>query len=220
MINTFSTSAVASGRARRDGWLCLAGGLIGAAQALFLMAVPASVGTDRYSYPFNATGFDLVQGSFFVQHLFLIFGLWAVYKLPALRRSLVGRVAAGGAVAGMALLALVELAAITAAEAPAKGHTANLVGALYGVPILLLGACLITTGVAALRTPRPEWADATWLPLIITVLGVYVFIPLTPSIAGPFIAGRLGIGGWMLLFAILGYGLTRIRPRSSTPTQT
>jgi hypothetical protein len=58
------------------------------------------------------------------------------------------------------------------------------------------------------------------LPLLITVLGVYVFVPLTPAIAGPFAAGRLGIGGWMLLMAALGYGLTRLRPSPVDPTAT
>jgi len=42
------------------------------------------------------------------------------------------------------------------------------------------------------------------------LLGVYVFVPLTPAIMGTFTAGRLGIGGWMLLFAVLGFGLTRL----------
>jgi hypothetical protein len=221
MTNTVLAASASGARIRRDGWLCLAGGLVGAAQAAFLLVVPASVGTDRYSYPFDATGFRLAQSSFFVQHLFLIFGLWAVYQLPPLRRSRIGRLAALGSIVGMVLLALVELAAITAAGSPTKGGAASLINGLYGVPVLLLGASLVTTGVAALRTPRPGWVDATWLPLVITVLGVYVFVPLIPAIAGPFVAGRIGIGVWMLLFALVGYGLTRIRPGSlaATPTR-
>jgi hypothetical protein len=220
MTNLVSTVSMSYPRTRRAGWLCLAGGLVGAIQATLLLMVSPSVGIDRYSYPFGASGFALAQVSFFIQHVLLIFGLSAVYRFPALHRSRVGKVAAGGAVVGMALLALVELAAISAANSPTRGSTASLVGGLYGVPVVLLGICLITTGVAALRTPRPEWADATWLPLLITLLGVYVFIPLTPAIAGPFVAGRLGIGGWMLLFAGLGYGLTRVRPSPVDPTET
>ena len=48
------------------------------------------------------------------------------------------------------------------------------------------------------------------MPFLVLALCVYVFLPLTPAIMGSFTAGRLGIGGWMLLFAILGYGLTRV----------
>lgn len=139
MTDLASTASLSIPRIRRAGWLCLAGGLIGAIQAAFLLVVPPSVGADRYSYPFGATGFALAQSSFFVQHLLLIFGLYAVYQFPALRRSRVGKVAAGGAVVGMALLALIELAAITAADSPTKGRTASLVGSLYGVPVVLLG---------------------------------------------------------------------------------
>jgi hypothetical protein len=46
---------------------------------------------------------------------------------------------------------------------------------------------------------------------VVLALGIYVFLPLTPAIMGPFVAGRLAIGGWMLLFAVLGLGLTRVR---------
>lgn len=54
---------------------------------------------------------------------------------------------------------------------------------------------------------------------VVLLLGVYVFVPLTPAIMGimgitemmgPFTVGRMGIGGWMLLFGVLGYGVTRV----------
>jgi hypothetical protein len=54
-----------------------------------------------------------------------------------------------------------------------------------------------------------------WLPAVILAPGVYVFVALTPAINGSFVAGRLGIGGWMLLFAALGYGLTRLETRDA-----
>ena len=58
---------------------------------------------------------------------------------------------------------------------------------------------------------RDAWTGATWLPWVILALGVYVFVPLAPAVGGSFVAGRLGIGGWMVLYAALGYGLTRLR---------
>ena len=46
---------------------------------------------------------------------------------------------------------------------------------------------------------------------MVLILGVYVFFPLSPAISGSFDAGRLAIGGWMLLYTALGYGLMRVR---------
>ena len=42
------------------------------------------------------------------------------------------------------------------------------------------------------------------LPLAI---GIYVFVPLTPALAGPFLGARLAIVVWMLMFAALGWAL-------------
>jgi hypothetical protein len=51
---------------------------------------------------------------------------------------------------------------------------------------------------------------------LVLLLGVYVFLPLTPAITGtmgitePLTAGRMGIGGWMPPFDVLGYSVTRV----------
>jgi hypothetical protein len=39
--------------------------------------------------------------------------------------------------------------------------------------------------------------------------GAYVFAPMGPALVGPFVLARLAIGGWMLLFAALGWVLVR-----------
>ena len=41
------------------------------------------------------------------------------------------------------------------------------------------------------------------------MLGVWVFVPLMPSLFAPFVFARVTIGVWMLLFAALGWGLAR-----------
>jgi hypothetical protein len=38
---------------------------------------------------------------------------------------------------------------------------------------------------------------------ILRALGVDVFFSLSPAISGSFTAGRLGIGGWMVLYTLL-----------------
>jgi hypothetical protein len=190
--------------------VCLVGGLVGVLQAVVLLLVPSSVGADRYSYPFGPRGYALAQVTFFLQHLLLLIGLWALARTPALRSSMIGRLAGGSAVVGMALLALLELVAITAAGESTTSDRAQLVNNVYSVPVLLLGVALTLAGIVALRAGRTAWVGAPWLPLVVLALGVYVFVPLTPAILGSFVAGRLGIGGWMLLFAVLGAGLARL----------
>ena len=65
-----------------------------------------------------------------------------------------------------------------------------------------------------MRRGTAAWTGAPWLPALVLLLGLFVFVPLTPAImgelGGAFVSGRLAIGGWMLLFSVLGYVLTRI----------
>jgi hypothetical protein len=79
-----------------------------------------------------------------------------------------------------------------------------------GPPVLLIGISLVVAGTTQLRRDASAFAGARWLTAAILALGIYVFSPLTPAIAGSFTTGRLGIGGWMLLFAVFGYGLTQL----------
>ena len=79
------------------------------------------------------------------------------------------------------------------------------------MPVLLAGFGLTLAGIALLRRGRSVWTGARWMPWLVLILGVYVFFPLSPAISGSFAAGRLAIGGWMLLYTALGYGLMRVR---------
>lgn len=47
------------------------------------------------------------------------------------------------------------------------------------------------------------------------MLGVWVFVPMTPAIALSFLGARLAISGWMLLFAVLGLALVAEARRPS-----
>lgn len=60
-------------------------------------------------------------------------------------------------------------------------------------------ALLVAGGVAML-----------WLPTAVLAPGAYVFLVFIPAVNGPDFVGRLAIAGWMLLFAVLGYGLTKV----------
>lgn len=203
------------GVARAGAW-CLGAGLVGAVQAAVLLGWPEQVAEDRYSYPFTAGGHVLAQVSFFLQHLPLVIALAALLTLPGVRAS---RAARGGvitAVVGMALLTAMELVTTSAADVAVDSSRATLVNNLYGPPTILIGVGLVVAGIAMTRTSAENWRGARRLPLLVLLLGVFVFVPLTPAIMGPFAAGRLAIGAWLLLFAGLGYALRRLELDPST----
>lgn len=187
---------------RLAGPACLWGGLIGAGQAAVLLLVPASVGADRYSYPFGVTGYTLAQLTFFLQHLPLCLGLVGLLALPAVQQSRSARVGARIALVGMAALALMELVAVSAARTSVDSTLASTINTLYGPPTLLIGAGLLLAGRVVLGQ------GAGWRRVVPLATGSYVFLVLLPTLMGSYTAARLGIGGWMLLFAALGASLT------------
>lgn len=215
MSTTIRIPTTTSRSVRRAGVWCLGAGLVGAAQAIIMLAWPAQVSDDRYSYPFAGFGFVVAQTSFFLQHLPLVVGVAALLWLPEARASRTARIAIGAAAVGLMLLTVLELVTIVAYDATTDSSLATLVNNLYGLPVMLIGAGLLVAGIALLRQGPAGWVGARWMPALVLVLGIYVFVPLTPAIMGSFTAGRLGIGGWMLLFAVLGYGLARLESRDA-----
>lgn len=186
-------------------WALIVGGVSGAALAAFLAVVPPAVAPNRFSYPFDATGFSAIQVVFFVHHLLIVLGLFALLRAGYAGSGRLARVAGVAAALSVALLAVQELVAISAAHALMPSPRSDVVGALYGGVCVVMAAALIAFGVAVLRA-RQVAGWRRWLPL---VLGIYVVIPLMPAMAGPFLAARAAIGLWFLLFAPLGWALLR-----------
>lgn len=194
-------------RRRLWGRVCLWAGIIGAMQGVILAAVPAQVDSDRWSYPFDVTGHVVAQVSFFVQHLGVVAGLVALCSLPVVGGSRSTRWGLWVGTAGMVLLAVQELVAIAPARELTTSDLAELVGGLYTVPLMLMGVGLLVGGIGLARRCQPTSPTALrWLP---AVLGLWVFVPMMPSLFAPFIFARITIGIWMLLFAALGWGLAR-----------
>ena len=183
------------------GRWCLWAGLLGAASGLALIAAPAAVAEDRFSYPMSAAAFVAVQCWFAVQHLGLWAGIVGLGRSAAQAPPAAIRLAA----AGMLLLAATELAAIAAARSAYPGPGTSVLDALYGVSTIAVGAGLVWVGIVVVRSGG--WTGRRrGLPL---ALGVWVFVPMLPALFAGFLAARLAITFWMVLFALLGWALER-----------
>ena len=193
----------------RAGVTCLAAGVLGAVSGISLVVYPGQVSEDMFSYPLTAGGFTVIQTWFFVQHLGLLAGIAALARAEVLAEGRSARWGTGVAAAGMALLAVTELIAITARHSTYPGDGTGLLDALYGVSSLAVGAGLVLAGIAVRR--RRRWTG--WRGRVVSAAGIFVFVPMTPALMGPFVLARLAITLWMLLFAALGYALWKVDER-------
>lgn len=197
-------------------WALVVAGATGAATAVFLAVVPAAVNDDRFSYPLTTAGFAVIQVFFFVHHLALAWGLYAVWQRGYGGAGAWAWLAGALSVIAMTLLAVQELVVISAADAAYPSAQTDVVEGIYGVLSMLNGVALIGLGVAVAVARR--WHG--WRRWTVLALGIYVFVPMTPAIFGPFVVARLAIGGWMLLFAALGWALLRPDPPGDRPSTT
>ncbi len=187
----------------RAGAVCMAAGILGAASGILLAVYPGQVSEEMFSYPLTAGGFTVVQVWFFVQHLGLLAGIAALARAQTMAPGRSARWGTGLAAAGMGLLAVTELIAITARDSTYPGDGTGLLDALYGVSTIAVGVGLVLAGIAVRR--RGRWTG--WRGLVVLVAGIFVFVPMLPALMGPFVLARLAITTWMLLFAVLGYAL-------------
>lgn len=194
-----------SGDVGRLGLLCLTGAIIGVVSALVTAFIPAAVSFDRYSYPYTPSGFVVAQLVFLLNHLLLLAGIIGLARSGAAGRSVVGRVGSGIAAAGMALLSLCEVRALTLLNVAYPSPPTNLLDVFFGIASMLIGLGLVIAGVAVVRTRT--WTG--WQRFTPLACGAAVFVILMPALFGGFLVARLGIGFWMLLFGGLGWALLR-----------
>jgi len=213
MTTTASTRTPIVKSIRRAGAWCLSGGLLGAVEVLVVLAWSPQVSDERFSHPFSSPWYFVAEVSFALQHMLLVLGGLALLSLPAVRASATARIATQAAVAGLVLLVIMELSTLSLYEAAKDSTLATVIATLFLLPVMLIGVGLTAAGVALLRRGTAGWTGARWLPAAVLAPGVYVFVALAPTVNAPDPVGRLGIGAWMLLFAVLGYGLTRIDGR-------
>ena len=203
---TVSSAPLVSSRTALAGDLTLAAGVLGAVAGAALALWPREVSPDQFSYPLGTVSHVAFQLFFTVHHLGLLAGLLALGVLARPVATRVTRAGTGLAVAGMVLLTLMEaVVAVLGLGITADSSRGQLLGSLYGVASLMIGAGLVTAGVGLVRRPVLP-GSGRYLPL---ALGVWVFVPMVPALFAPMVGGRLAIIGWMVLFALLGLQLRR-----------
>jgi hypothetical protein len=197
---TIDQRALAVSRVRLGGRIGFWGAVVGVVQAAvvgvaLVLADPA--GASRFSHPFTPGGYTVAQVTFAAQHVTLVVGVLALATV--VRASRAGRWGLLGAAVGFALLTAMELVAITVADAAVDDPRAELVSSLYGIPTVIIGLGLVVAGLAIARAGVvPGWRR--WIAL---VTGAFVFVGLIPALTVSDLAGRIGIGVWMVLLAAL-----------------
>jgi hypothetical protein len=198
-----NTSTAETSFVKTAGLLCLIGAVIGVISALVTAFIPPAVSFDRFSYPYTPTGFLLAQLVFMSNHVLLLVGILGLARSGAAGTGLLGRVGLWISLAGMAALTLCEVWAMTFATSSYPGPGIDVLHTSYGAASILIGVGLVLAGVAVARTG--EWAG--WRRFVPLICGVAVFVIVIPGVFGPFLAGRLVLAVWMLMFAALGWAL-------------
>ena len=203
-----NTSTAGSSFVKTAGLLCLVGAFIGVTSAIVTAFIPPAVSSDWYSYPYTPTGFRVAQFVFILNHVLLLVGLLGLARSGAAGTGLLGRVGVWISVLGMATLTLCEVGAMTLVTSPFPTPRTDFMDMAYGVASILIGVGLVLAGVAVVRTR--EWGG--WHRFVALICGVAVFVIVIPGVFGSFLAGRLVLAVWMLMFAALGWALyTRAR---------
>jgi hypothetical protein len=157
--------------------------------------------------------FLVAQAAFFLNHVLMLAGPVGILQSGAAGPGGLSRRDGGLSVAGLVALGVCELAAMPLLHAAQSSPAAGLLGAGYGLASLLIGTGLVLLGAAVARTGG--WAG--WRRWIVLACGAGIFLVAVPAITGPFLAGRLGLVGWVGLFVVLGVALAR--PITATPAR-
>jgi hypothetical protein len=193
---------------RKAGLLCLVGSVIGVLGGIVMAFIPPTVSPDVYSYPFSPAGHLVAQFVFMSNHVLLLVGILGLARSGVAGNGVLGRLGLWISVVGMAALTVCEVGAMTLATSPYPGPGTGFMDMAYGVASILIGVGLTLAGVAVAR--RGEWTG--WRRFVTLICGVAVFVIVIPGVFGPFLAGRMVLVVWMLMFAALGWALyTRAR---------
>ena len=136
-------------------------GIVGAAatatSGLLVQAVvqpTTAVPDDRWSYPWSSSALVPVSVLWACLHVLVFIGVLGFARSGLAGASRVARVGVVLALAGTALLFVGELASIAVRDQQVGDSGAVVVGAAFGVAILLTAAGFVAAGIATLRARR------------------------------------------------------------------
>lgn len=196
-------AAKPASRIHTAGAVCLAAGLGGAVASIYL-AMVSPVGAENFTFPHGAPEFTGLQAVIALSRVGLTFGLLGLWWSGNGPLTSIARLGRYVALIMMAVLTVTEGLAITVPRSPLDG-TPPAFGVIYGAYTILLGIALLAEGLAVARAGAWQgWKR--WLPLS---LGVWLLLVVFPALALSFDAARWAMSAWLLLFALLGYVLTR-----------
>jgi hypothetical protein len=195
---------------RTAGWLCLAGAIIGVIGGLVTAFASPAVSTDRYSYPYTPTGYVLAELTFIANHLLLLIGVLGIARSGAAGTGRLARTGLWTTAIGLVALTLCEVASTALADSAYPTPRTDTLGAGYGTATILIGAGLLLAGAAVIKTRR--WTG--WSRYVVLACGIAVFILVIPGVFSTFLAGRLVLVAWMVMFAALGLALVRSGDRA------
>jgi hypothetical protein len=197
---------------RRTGVVTAVNGVVAAIGATALIVVPPAVGTDRVSYPLTPTGFALIQSYFAVNHVIFAITFVALQRSGALGGRRYAAVGAWIAVAGWLWLAAQEVWGVLLADSAYPTSTTDVWESLYGGPVLLVLIGSTLCGVAVARAG--VWPG--WRRWVVLLSAVWIVVPVLPAlVSADFVAGRLALGAWNLLYAAIGLSLAGHTARSA-----
>ncbi|MGH2604263.1 MAG: hypothetical protein ACRDJ9_33360 [Dehalococcoidia bacterium] len=197
------TQSATAGRIHMAGAVCLAAGL-GAAGASIYLASISPVGAGNFMFPQGTPDFTGLQAVIALLRLGLmcgLLGLWWSGSVPWTRTARLGQYVA---LVMMAVLTVTEGLAITVPRSPLDG-TPPAFGVIYGAYIILLGVALLAEGLGVARAG--VWRG--WKRHLPMSLGIWLLLVVFPALALSFDVARWAMSAWLLLFALLGWVLTR-----------
>ena len=198
-------------------WIVGAAGTTIAGVLIQTLVIPTTdVADNRWSYPWEAGPFVVVSFVYIVLHLLVATGLVAFGRSGVAGTSRAARSGVAIAVAGTLTLTVGEIIGLPIRDALTDDTSAQVVGAVFGLGVLLSAVGLVILGVATLCAR--VWCDwRRYTPLVTGIwTSILVVLPLVIPKALP---GCVAIYGACLL--AMAAGLHReTRPSNDRSIQT
>ena len=178
------------------------------------LVVPTTdVSDDRWSYPWEGSAYVVVSLLYVVFHLLLAVGLVAFRRSGVAGTSRSARPGIAIAITGTLALAAAEIIGLPIGDALVDDTSAQVVGAVFGLGVLLSAVGFVMAGTGTLRAS--VWKDwRRYTPLVVGIWSsILLVLPLAVSTALP--GGVAVYGACLLAMAVALHRTTRVVDHSS-----